>query len=121
MQFLVSRKVLDYQQYTADLEKANALGRLEFNFSYSARASYKLNALRPADWQALVTRMWGGDAAQIANYNNHRATLRPNSCHLDPECTKHMICDMTAATPDMYKKCVDGTLKHKPRASPVTC
>ncbi|CAM9514869.1 unnamed protein product [Lampetra fluviatilis] len=57
-----TRAVLDHHTYYLDLEEANRLDRPTWRLLYSARKAYGMEALGPADWDALLRRMQDDDA-----------------------------------------------------------
>eukprot|EP00753_Platysulcus_tardus_P016421 PLAT5685.1.p1 GENE.PLAT5685.1~~PLAT5685.1.p1 ORF type:complete len:421 (-),score=168.48 PLAT5685.1:165-1427(-) len=52
--------VLDYHQYFAQLDTANAAGRVDFSLEYSAVSAYALTSFTPASWYDVFTNVQNG-------------------------------------------------------------
>jgi sphingomyelin phosphodiesterase len=103
-----SGDIIDYSQYSTNLEVANANRQLIFTRRYTARHAYNLTSLTPSSWLQFVKNL-SNDSHMFTRYLEHHVTGRPTSCATDPVCIKGVICDAASATPSLYQRCMGPT------------
>ncbi|XP_050298661.1 sphingomyelin phosphodiesterase-like isoform X2 [Anthonomus grandis grandis] len=92
-----TREVLDHETWTFDLEKANRPGnRPEWYKLYSAKDTYQMSSLRPAEWNKLLEAMvTDEDLFGIFYRNYYRNSIEAPIC--DKQCKAQIICDLKSA------------------------
>ena len=56
-----TRAVVDHETWTLNLQEANMLDNPIWRKSYSAKAAYSMQGLRPTDWHDFIERMKDDD------------------------------------------------------------
>ncbi|XP_072401244.1 sphingomyelin phosphodiesterase isoform X1 [Diabrotica undecimpunctata] len=88
-----TRAVVDHESWTMNLREANLYGYPIWFKLYSARQAFGLEALRPKDWDELVTKMTNDPKLfeLFYKYYYKASPVRP-SC--DTACRKKILCDL---------------------------
>jgi hypothetical protein len=60
--------LIDYIQYYADINKANKIGRLEWEIEYVASKTYNMKQLSPSDWAKVLDKIKDKDSKLWKNY-----------------------------------------------------
>ncbi|KAL0851184.1 hypothetical protein ABMA28_007036 [Loxostege sticticalis] len=87
-----TRQVIDHETWIMNLKEANQFGYPIWYKLYSARASYRMNALRPQDWDRFIDNMTSNDDVFNLYYKHYwKSSPRRGIC--DSECRKRLVCD----------------------------
>lgn len=88
-----TRSVIDHETWTMNLREANLYGYPIWFKLYSARKSYKMDALRPQDWDQLIDKMTNDPQVfdMFYKYYYKASPVRPNC---DTACKKRIVCDL---------------------------
>ncbi|CAH0405385.1 unnamed protein product [Chilo suppressalis] len=87
-----TRQVIDHETWIMNLKEANQFGYPIWYKLYSARAAYRMPALRPQDWDRFIDNMTSND--DIFNlYHKHYWKNSPRRGICNSECRKRLVCD----------------------------
>lgn len=85
--------VLDHETYIMNLTEANLSNKPQWIKEYSAKETYGLSSLAPADWDHLVQRMNSDDAILQTFYRLYWKSHSPTTT-CDHNCKKQYLCEI---------------------------
>jgi sphingomyelin phosphodiesterase len=105
--------VVDYTDYTVDLEAQGLVNRMTvepkpvFKPSYSAKAAYSMRDLSPSSWHSLAEQMRTDDALFHQWELNFHTNNSANADYSEQE-RLIRVCDILGGTKTLNKACMDG-------------
>ncbi|CAL1539136.1 unnamed protein product [Lymnaea stagnalis] len=100
-----SFQVVDHETFYLNLTRANLEGKITWELEYSAKASYGMSNLYPADWNKLIELMATNNTV-LETYNRFYTKSR-NSGSCDATCRVLRLCETRSGRshdPDLCKK-----------------
>ncbi|ESP02348.1 hypothetical protein LOTGIDRAFT_92630, partial [Lottia gigantea] len=82
--------VLDHETYLLNLTSTNMYNTPKWTLEYSAKKAYGMNALNPADWDILITKMSTNNTLLNTFYRYYFKSRPDGSC--DETCKKKVLC-----------------------------
>nr|XP_023022925.1 sphingomyelin phosphodiesterase-like [Leptinotarsa decemlineata] len=88
-----TRAVVDHESWTMNLREANLYGYPIWFKLYTAKQAFGLDALRPQDWDELVTKM-SNDPKLFELFYKYYYKASPARPSCDIACKKKILCDL---------------------------
>jgi sphingomyelin phosphodiesterase len=98
-------EIFDIEQYVADLDKANANGKLQYRLEYTAKKAYGLTSLSPQAWMSVVNMFKTNDTLWQQYYRFWRGEY-PHETPCTGICKKTMICEILSIEPRQVFECL---------------
>ncbi|XP_055299063.1 sphingomyelin phosphodiesterase-like [Sitodiplosis mosellana] len=102
-----TRSVVDHETWVLNLQEANMLDNPIWRKTYSARADYSMQGLRPTDWHDLIERMKDDDELFKKYFKNYwKGSPFITECPV--ECKREILCQAKSGrSHDKLNLCID--------------
>ena len=96
-------KILDYYQYSADINLANKINKLEYQLDYSALIEYNLDNFYETSWKLLYDKLKSNKTEFNLYYQKYNVG---EIIDCDDYCMKEMLCRIRYNDLNSYNKCL---------------